>query len=262
MILKLKSTNHKKILIITLILFSLIILSGDSLHAKDLGGLDRSQYLKNYSEITIEAGKSMLSDDSNELRRNLVLAGLLSSSFLLDQGVRDFVQDDLYFGDNIISRSLYNLGNPDYILPGYLLAGGYSYLTDNRYFQDSLLLSLQSLIITQFYTSLFKKTVARTRPRNSIDDPFERGEGGKSFFSGHASGSWAVMTVFAERYPDYSLPFYGLAAGVAASRIYEDAHWFSDILTGSLVGYGIGKLTIKMNRNFSEDLQISPIVND
>ena len=104
--------------------------------------------------------------------------------------------------------------------------------------------------------------MARTRPRNSIDNPFERGEGGRSFFSGHASGSWAVMTIFAERYPDYSLPFYGLAAGVAASRIYEDAHWFSDVLVGSLVGYGIGKLTIKMNNGLDDKILVAPVIEE
>ncbi|MFW6301785.1 MAG: phosphatase PAP2 family protein [Bacillota bacterium] len=262
MIIKLRTIKYKRFLIITLIFFSIIVLSGDILDARDLNGLNRSQYVKNYPAITIGAGKSLIPDDSTELRRNLIIAGLFSSSFLFDQGVRDFVQENLYFGDNLLSRALYNLGNPDYILPGYLLAGGYSYLTEDRYFQDSLLLSLQSLLVTQFYTSLFKTTVARTRPRNSIDDPFERGEGGRSFFSGHASVSWAVMTIFAERYPDYSLPFYGLATGVAASRLYEDAHWFSDVLVGSFVGYGIGKLTIKMNNNINENVQIRPIVSE
>ncbi len=243
-------------------MFSIIILSGNSLFAKDLSDLNRSQYFGNYSDITIEAGKSLIPNDSIELERNLILASLFAFSFLFDQGVRDFVQDNLYFGDNILSKTLYNLGDPDYILPGYLLAGGYSYLAKNRYLKDSLFLSFQSLFVTQFYTELFKTTVGRTRPRNSIDNPFERGEGGKSFFSGQASGSWAVMTVFAERYPDYSLPFYGLAAGVAGSRIYEDAHWFSDVLVGSFVGYGIGKLTINLNRGLDAYFLVTPLIEE
>ena len=257
-----------RILVISSLLSFLVLISvlifcpGGSVIAEGYNGLDRSQYISNYSDITLEAGISLIPDDSIELRRNIILASLLSTSFILDQGIRDFVQDNFYFGDNILSRTLYKLGDPDYVLPGYLLAGGYSYLSDNRYFQDSLLLSFQSLLITQFYTELVKTTVGRTRPRNSVDNPFERGKGGKSFFSGHASGSWAVMTVFAERYPGYSLPFYGLAAGVAGSRIYEDAHWFSDVLIGSVAGYGIGRLTISINSNIGEDIKIKPVFKE
>lgn len=258
--------DSRRILTILSILIFLVFLPGliwgpvNCLAAEGQEDLDRKKYLRNYPEITLEAGMSLIPDDSTELRKNLILASLLSTSFLLDQGVRDFVQDNLYFGDNILSRTLYNLGNPDYILPGYLLAGGYSYLSADRYLQDSLLLSLQSLIITQVYTGFFKSTVARTRPRYSSDNPFERGEGGRSFFSGHAAGSWAVMTVLAARYPDYSLPFYGLAASVAGSRIYEDAHWFSDVLLGSFVGYGVGKLTIKMNNGLDDEVLLVPVL--
>ena len=254
--------------LISTILFLLVFIStsaffpGDTILAEGSGDLDRAQYISNYADITLEAGKLLIPDDSVEFRRNLILASLFSTSFLFDQGVRDFIQDNLYSGENILSRILYSMGDPDYVLPGYLLAGSYSYLSNDRYFQDSLLLSLQSLIITQFYTELFKTTVARTRPRNSVDNPFERGEGGKSFFSGHASGSWAVMTVFADRYPDYSLPFYGLAAGVAGSRIYEDAHWFSDVLIGSVVGYGIGRLTISINSDIGEGIEIKPVFKE
>lgn len=51
-----------------------------------------------------------------------------------------------------------------------------------------------------------------------------------------------------------------LAAAVAAARIYEDGHWASDVLAGAAAGYGIGRLTLRLNENNRENLYVTPFV--
>ena len=251
------------ILVLTL---SLVFLSSDPLAAgeetapKELQGVDRSEYLENFVRVPGQAVREVVNPDQEHLRRNLLVGGALLGSFFLDGTVRDFSQDVIYAGDTLLTEILYEFGNPDLVVPALFGAGGLSYLAGSRYHLDSVLLTFQSLAVTQSFTELFKQTVLRERPRNSPDDPFSREEGGHAFFSGHAAGAWAALTIIAGRYPDLSRPAYGLAAAISAARIYEDAHWLSDVVAGSIAGYGVARLTLSLNGGCRENLSVQPLL--
>jgi len=69
-----------------------------------------------------------------------------------------------------------------------------------------------------------------------------------SFPSGHSIAAFTVATVIAEQYKETKIIpilMYSLAAGVALSRTTENAHWLSDVMIGSALGYGIGKYMAK-----------------
>ncbi len=83
-----------------------------------------------------------------------------------------------------------------------------------------------------------KNLVNRDRP----EGPTERSN--SSFPSGHATGAFALATVFSHHYPKLSIPLYTAAAGVAVSRIYLGRHYPSDVLAGAIVGFGTAKLTL------------------
>ncbi len=83
-----------------------------------------------------------------------------------------------------------------------------------------------------------KNLVNRDRP----EGPTERSN--SSFPSGHATGAFALATVFSHQYPKLSIPLYTAAAGVAVSRIYLGRHYPSDVLAGAAVGFGTAKLTL------------------
>jgi hypothetical protein len=60
--------------------------------------------------------------------------------------------------------------------------------------------------------------------------------------------AFAVATVVAERNPNrrWVAPVaYGLAAGVAASRVYGEHHYLSDVVVGGVIGHGVGKLVLR-----------------
>ena len=72
----------------------------------------------------------------------------------------------------------------------------------------------------------------------------------QSFFSGHTTAAFAVATVIAAEYKEtvwVPVVCYTLASCAGLSRIYEDSHWASDVLTGALIGYVTGRLVVHKN---------------
>ena len=102
------------------------------------------------------------------------------------------------------------------------------------------------LLSSQAITQSLKFAVGRTRPRTGQDQlkPFS---GHKSFPSGHATGAFAIATAIAENYPDYKIYAYGWATLVAVSRMYEDAHYFTDIVAGSAIGHYTTKYAMNLS---------------
>jgi membrane-associated phospholipid phosphatase len=72
-----------------------------------------------------------------------------------------------------------------------------------------------------------------------------------SFPSGHSIAAFTLATVVAEQYKETKIIpviMYTLASGVAISRTTENAHWLSDVIVGSALGYGIGKYIAKYHK--------------
>ncbi|MCL2063356.1 MAG: phosphatase PAP2 family protein [Candidatus Cloacimonetes bacterium] len=192
-----------------------------------------------------------------------IIAGtLFISSWFFDQEIRDFTQREIYGGDNFFTQILHGVGDRNNVFYGALVVYSANTIIQNNYMHETLMLSLQSLIMTQGVTEGFKKTFKRARPRHSPTDPFDFWDKGESFFSGHSSGAWSYLTVVAERHPELKWLAYGFASCVSMSRIYEDAHWASDVILGAIVGYGIGHLTLRMNIKYTTNFNILPYIDE
>ena len=103
--------------------------------------------------------------------------------------------------------------------------------------------ALLSFGLTLFLTELTKDLVARIRPNNAA----EMGElirvlqhpDSHSFFSGHASTSFAITTFLAltvRKYNRWIYLAYAWPLLFVTSRIYVGVHYPSDILVGAIVG--------------------------
>jgi len=126
-------------------------------------------------------------------------------------------------------------------------------LTHSPRAQEAGLLALEALGHTQIAALTFKQVANRERPL----DHDRRGsfwEGGTSFPSGHAAGSFAVATVFAHEYRDHiAVPIaaYSLAGAISASRVGAQRHWIADVVAGGSLGFLIGRFTYKRNHDQS-----------
>ncbi|MDI6807863.1 MAG: phosphatase PAP2 family protein [Candidatus Eisenbacteria bacterium] len=97
-------------------------------------------------------------------------------------------------------------------------------------------LGFTSLALTGPVVSGLKYAVGRERPYEKTS------RANSSFPSGHAAAVFAVSSVIASEYPRLKIPAYVVAGAVAFSRVYLGRHYPSDVIVGSAVGYGIGKL--------------------
>lgn len=82
----------------------------------------------------------------------------------------------------------------------------------------------------------FKRTWFLTKGRNW--------DGTGCFPSAHTASSFAVATVFAERYRSWRWFAYGVAGIIGASRLNARAHFPSDVFFGGALGYSISHFVV------------------
>jgi len=234
-------------------------LTAAALEEQDEYRISRERYLKNFYLIPADTLGGIAEAEETLIKQNFLAGGFVFAGLAFDQLIRDYFQEEIYRGSSPFSRFLYNIGTIEYAAPGFVLLYLSSRLAEDIYLENTLLYSAQSLIITAIITEVVKNIVRRERPRYSSEDHLVRGEG-DSFFSGHASAAWAVLTVVAERYSELKIPAYSLAGAVSLARIYEDAHWFTDVLAGSLVGYGIARITGEYYQKDKSGISLRPLV--
>ncbi|NVN94936.1 MAG: phosphatase PAP2 family protein [Bacteroidetes bacterium] len=120
-----------------------------------------------------------------------------------------------------------------------------------------------ALVNSAVVVSILKMIAGRERPRvdatntwHPFPESLKQFSGTSSdyyasFPSGHSIAAFTLATVIAEQYKETKIiPFimYTLASGVALSRTTENAHWLSDVIVGSALGYGIGKYMVKHHK--------------
>jgi len=105
-----------------------------------------------------------------------------------------------------------------------------------------------AVIIELIYVILAKDIVNRPRPYETYPlIPHFYETVGQSFPSAHAAGAFAVGTVLSVKVRRYAIPLIGIAALVAASRVYIGVHYPLDVIAGSLGGVVIGWYCAKLD---------------
>lgn len=159
---------------------------------------------------------------------------------------------------DFISRYLISpWGNGLYSIPA--LGGIYLYGNSNndKQSKDAAIHGFETFLFTAFATSIFKLSFHRHRPCET--DPPNSGiwDGPSfnrkfvSFPSGHTSSIFSIATLLASEYkgkPSVAAISYSIAGLVAISRIYDNKHWFTDILAGAALGFACGKFIYLMNK--------------
>lgn len=95
------------------------------------------------------------------------------------------------------------------------------------------------LITTGIAIYVLKYAFRRKRPEDHIENLMSR----TSFPSGHSGNAFMTAAILSS-YLGRSLAFFGLAAIVAASRVYLEDHYLSDAVVGSGIGLVIGQILI------------------
>jgi membrane-associated phospholipid phosphatase len=142
--------------------------------------------------------------------------------------------------------------------PGSFLIGigmyGYGRLRDNQRAADLGLHGTEALFLGAQLGNLLKGIVGRARPYVDVNEPhdyeafrgFSGGTDYRAFPSGHAISAFAAAAAVTSEtkrwWPKRKLQWivgpvmYGGAAAVGWSRMYDNKHWASDVLTGAAIG--------------------------
>ncbi|HEY1112197.1 MAG TPA: phosphatase PAP2 family protein [Chitinophagaceae bacterium] len=150
-----------------------------------------------------------------------------------------------------VARNLSPLGTAQTNWMALGATTGFAYLTRNTRLQHVVFVWAGSLLINDALTNKLKNSFQRYRP--STGKPFNSFDGNegpganRSFPSAHTSNAFTTATVFATLYKDkHWVPplAYGLATMVGFSRVYDNAHWASDVMAGAAVGFLSAKTMI------------------
>ena len=156
-------------------------------------------------------------------------------------------------------------------VPGAYIIGASMYgagrLFKNERMADLGLHGTEALIAGQLTGLVLKGLFGRARPYMSPDDPdpfqfkfgrgFGRNEGYRSFPSGHTVAGFAaasaVVTETNRWWPSstwYVGPLmYGGASLIGLSRMYNNKHWASDVLTGAMIGSFAGRKLVRYHHS-------------
>ena len=154
-----------------------------------------------------------------------------------------------FYGD--AANVVRNLADPGTVIigAGLYLAGRGSH---NETMTDLGLHASEAIVAASAAGWLIKGVAGRARPWASPDDPhdfrFGRGFGAngdyQSFPSGHTLAAFALASELtaetSRRWPDHALAVGALTYSVASlsgiSRMYDNAHWASDVVLGAGLG--------------------------
>lgn len=196
--------------------------------------------------------------------------GVVGVMMAFDKPLMDFVQDNKNDTMTTITDFTNLFGEKAGLLPvvGASMAIGLVFKNDQ--FKRAAVRSVGAVLIGQLATQLLKSLSSRARPREGKGpyhfDGVNFGRNNTSFSSGHSAGAWSVMTVFATEFKDTKIvpiAAYSLAALTSFARVYKNAHWFSDVTLGALIGWVSGKIMYRLfDKKEDGPVSFTPVTGD
>ncbi|HEY4563499.1 MAG TPA: phosphatase PAP2 family protein [Thermoanaerobaculia bacterium] len=122
---------------------------------------------------------------------------------------------------------------------------------------------IASVISGAIIAPVLKFAVGRVRPRDTEKTfEFHPFSGNSSFPSGHTTEAFAVASVISTQYPSVwvRVVSYGSAALVGYARIHHQAHFFSDVTAGAVLGTATGMAVVHRNEEERRKYVLMPVV--
>jgi hypothetical protein len=193
-----------------------------------------------------------------------VVVGSTVFLFTQDAKIQEWVQDHKSKTLDDVSKYVFEpVGSGVYTLTALGIMYGCGWIINNQKAKVTAMKGVESFILASITTQIIKHLTHRHRPNQDNppnptlwEGPFQ-GFDFTSFPSGHATAAFAVATVLGTAYKEtiwVPILCYSLATGAALSRIYDNQHWASDVLVGSVIGFAVGKLVINTKK-----IQVLPV---
>lgn len=195
-----------------------------------------------------------------------------AAATFVDEPINDFfIRNENHFSDQLANVGDF-LGQPEYNFPFYMSMWGSGIIFRNDWMRNTGAMVFASYAISGLLQTISKEATGRARPSaeegNMSFKPFT---GGKyhSFPSGHGMLSISTAWVLARQTKPLPLKiiFFSMPVVVSWSRLYDNAHWFSDIILGTALGIASAETVlhyypkIKANGGSHKGLVVLPTGN-
>ena len=172
------------------------------------------------------------------VKGTIVTSTAVALAFVLDKPVNTWMQGVSGSAKGGMSDVINAFGEKTIIIPALGVTWGLSHLIKNEHLKRSSWNAVKAVVVTAAATEAIKIAAGRARPFTGEGPhsfhPFDRADQYKSLPSGHSALAFAVFTPFAETYSRW---IYAVPASVALVRVYENKHWFSDVVLGGGIGF-------------------------
>lgn len=174
----------------------------------------------------------------------LALLGGIALTASLDQPVANHFRDHRSQGGQDVADAWAKVGTVGVgVVTAGVLAGGL--ISHNEKVTHAGLRLLFSVGLAGGAAEGIKFALGRERPlQNTSALDFDPAHFDTSFPSGHTTLAFAMATSLSDDIHRTwaTVGLYGLATGVAVSRVYQEAHWVSDVVGGAALGIASAKL--------------------
>ncbi len=270
---------NPSIVILSLIFTSLIYSQNTSLKLQNLtpvqdhNKVDINKDISNFFDDGLNIAKAPFNFSSTELYLTGAVVAFTGIAFLSDSQVKTTISNNhTALMDNVstVGEKYGRSVNTGVLGTGLYLSG---LLLDNKDISTTGRMVVESVIYSGLAVGVLKFTLSRGRPYEN-DGPsdffdFSFKEEDVSFPSGHTATAFAVSTVLSRKINNVyaTIGLYSLAGLTAYQRIYDNKHWFSDVVVGATLGYFIGSTIAnseeerETNNNFLSKVNLMPSVN-
>lgn len=215
---------------------------------------------KNYLKGYVLNTRSILTSPSgwgkSDWIRASLIVGITVGLYTYDQEIQNWMLKNRNNTTDEIAKFTRLFGDGGYTIPSLGVVYLYGHFFENEKARRTVLLSLESFVVSGIFTQAIKFAGHRHRPNTG--DPCNTWDGPSfstthlSFPSGHSSSAFAIATVIASEYDDnvFIPPLaYSIATLTALSRVNDNAHWASDVFFGSVIGYFTATAIVGLHSN-------------
>lgn len=196
---------------------------------------------------TLSGSQSLEAQEPMQFRwqEGVTMLSVVVISSLADQPIQRYTQDNQTSFQDDLASAFRHMGQPEVFVTAGLGTIGVGLLTHNGRVARAGGRITASVLLAGAATTGLKYLVGRERPSSTenayVFHPFS---GSESFPSGHTTVAFALAASASDEIGRTwaTVPLYTAAGLCAWSRIYQNAHWFSDVLAGAAVGITSAKL--------------------
>ena len=256
-----------------LLCFTFIILSISSIHAQIAHTEDtlvqkkvRQNIFKRTSQDALLTGETILASYKRPFswkkKEWLLFSGTLvtvGAASCLDRPVYRYMQNNQTRLKNKFASFGDFMGQPENNYPFMLGLITVGEVINNEWMRDTGIMLVASVTASGVLQTIAKTVVGRSRPSRGEEfsrnfRPFKSLPGSHSFPSGHSMLALSVHWILARQtnFIPLKIVFYSVPAIVSWSRVYDNAHWFSDILLGNALGIAFGEAVLHIYPKLKE----------